>query len=355
MIVKRKPKPLLILVLISVFLIIIGGLWLFLCGPVNSFDHDIVEVEISSGTSTKQISSILKEKNLIRSKVLFGVYVKMNQVSSLKAGTYQFRRDMSLSKIISNLEKGSKYNPHLVVLTFQEGKRITDYAKIIEVGTNHTYDEVIAIFKDKEYMRQLISKYWFLTDAILNDNIYYPLEGYLAPDTYHFDHKDVEIKTIIETMLDENDKKLLPYKDAMINGVHDFVTMASIVELEGTNTEKRKMIVGIFENRLHSGMNMGSDVTTYYGLQADMTKDLSSEQFLSDNPYNTRSTKMIGKLPVGPICAPSISSIEASVHPTDNDYLFFVADKHGNIYYTRTNKEHDQKVAEIKAKGDWIW
>ena len=86
-----------------------------------------------------------------------------------------------------------------------------------------------------------------------------------------------------------------------------------------------------------------------------MNKDLSSEEFLRDNPYNTRSVNMIGKMPVGPICSSSLSSIEASLNPTDSDYLFFVADKNGKIYYTRTNKEHDQKIAEIKEKGDWIW
>ena len=132
------------------------------------------------------------------------------------------------------------------------------------------------------------------------------------------------------------------------------MTMASIVELEGTNSENRKMIVGIFENRLNSGMNLGSDVTTYYGLQAAMTSDLTSEQFNTSNPYNTR-VGMIGKMPVGPICNPSLSSIEASINPTKSDYLFFVADKNGNIYYTKTNKEHEKKVQEIKDKGDWIW
>ena len=73
------------------------------------------------------------------------------------------------------------------------------------------------------------------------------------------------------------------------------------------------------------------------------------------NGYNTRSTTMIGKMPVGPICNPDVSSIEASINPTDNDYLFFVADKNGKIYYSKTMKEHEAKIAEIKQKGDWIW
>jgi UPF0755 protein len=100
---------------------------------------------------------------------------------------------------------------------------------------------------------------------------------------------------------------------------------------------------------------MGSDVTTYYALQRPMTSDLTTKQFATVNPYNTRSTTMIGKLPIGPISNPSDESIEATLHYTDNDYLFFVADKNGKIYYTKTNREHEAKIAEIKANGDWIW
>ena len=133
------------------------------------------------------------------------------------------------------------------------------------------------------------------------------------------------------------------------------MTMASIVELEGTNSENRKMIVGVFNNRLNSGYNMGSDVTTYYGLQVPMTKDLTTAQFNTVNKYNTRTNAMIGKLPISPISTPSLSSIDATLHPTNNNYLFFVADKNGKIYYSRTNSEHDAKIAEIKRNGDWIW
>lgn len=353
---KKKPKPLMIfLFIVAGVLILMGVVWLFLASPVRPLSKEIVEVEIKNGTSTMEISNILKKKKLIHSKVLFGVYIKLNRVSSLKAGTYKFRKNMSLAEIVDTLEKGSTYNPDMVKLVFKEGERITDYAKVIDKHTNNSYDEVISVFKDKEYMQELIAKYWFLGNEILDPNIYYPLEGYLAPDTYHFDNKDVEIKDIIETMLDENKKKLEPYKDSLGTEIHKYLTMASIVELEGTNSDNRKMIVTVFNNRLSSGMNLGSDVTTYYGLQVAMTSDLTSEQFASANAYNTRSTTMIGKMPVGPICNPDILSIEASINPTDNDYLFFVADKNGKIYYSKTMKEHEQKIAEIKQKGDWIW
>lgn len=352
---KRRTKPAFKLLLVAFLLIIMGCSLLFIISPVDSDDKSVVDVEIKSGVGIKGIASILKEKDLIHSKYMFVLYTKFYKINNLKAAKYQLSRDMSLSDIIKRLQEGSNYNPDLVKITFKEGTRITSYAKAIANNTNNSYEEVINKFKDREYAKTLIPKYWFLTEQILNEDIYYPLEGYLAPDTYHFENKDVEVDDIISTLLSESERKLEPYKDKMISNPHNYITMASIVELEGTNTENRKMIVGVFNNRLNSKMNLGSDVTTYYGLQADMKNDLESKDFSSENGYNTRSNKMIGKMPVGPICSPSLSSIEASINPTDNDYLFFVADKYGNIYYTKTISEHEAKVKEIKAKGDWIF
>ena len=352
---KVRIKPIFFIIVLAFLLIIAGGVWLFLASPVNSNDTKDIEIEVKSGESVTKIGKTLKNNDLIRSELLFKVYVKVYKVNSLKASTYKLNRSMNLGEIVSTLEKGSNYNPNMIKLTFKEGERITKYAKVISDNTNNSYDDVINTIKDKEYLNELISKYWFLTDEILNENIYYPLEGYLMPETYHFDNKDVTVKEIINRMLDETEKNLEPYKSTMNGNAHYYMTMASIVELEGTNTENRKVIVGIFKNRLSSGFNMGSDVTTYYGLQVPMNQDLTTEQFASVNAYNTRSTTMIGKMPVGPICNPSKSSIEASVNPTQTDYMFFVADKHGKIYYTKTNAEHEKKIKEIKDNGDWIW
>lgn len=352
---KVRIKPIFFIIVLAFLLIVAGGVWIFLASPVNSNDTKDIEIEVKSGESVTKIGKTLKNNDLIRSELLFKVYVKVYKVNSLKASTYKLNRSMNLGEIVSTLEKGSNYNPNMIKLTFKEGERITKYAKVISDNTNNSYDDVINTMKDKEYLNELITKYWFLTDDILNENIYYPLEGYLMPETYHFDNKDVTIKEIINRMLDETEKNLEPYKSTMNGNAHYYMTMASIVELEGTNTENRKVIVGIFKNRLSSGFNMGSDVTTYYGLQVPMTEDLTTEQFASVNAYNTRSTTMIGKMPVGPICNPSKSSIEASVNPTQTDYMFFVADKHGKIYYTKTNAEHEKKIKEIKDNGDWIW
>ena len=352
---KFKPKPLLI-VLIAIVVIIVSSImtFLYLISPVDRKDNEEVKVVIEKGTTGSQIGETLKEQRIIKSKLLFKVYLKIYKVDNLKASTYRFKRSMSLKEVIKLLEDGYISNDDALKLTFKPGERVTNYAKVISNNTSASYDEVISLMKDKQYITGLINDYWFLTDKILDDNIYYPLEGYLAPDTYFFD-KDVSTKEIIKTLLDEMEGNLEVYKSIMINDPHYYMTMASIVQLEGTNTENRRQIVGVFKNRLASGYNLGSDVTTYYALQVDMKEDLSAAQFATNSPYNTRGANMIGKMPIGPICNPSTSSIEASVNPDQNDYFFFVADKHGNIYFTKTNAEHEKMVAEIKAKGDWIF
>ena len=353
---KRKAKPLLVIIMLIVIILLGAGCyWIIMSSPINKNSDAKIEVVIPNGTTARQIGVILKKKNLIRSELFFNIYIKIHGVNSMKASTYTMSKDMSLDEIIKVLESGNSYNPDVIKITFKEGERITDFSENIAKKTNHTYEEVISIMKNRTYIQTLIPKYWFLTEEILNNQIYYPLEGYLAPNTYEFTNKEVTVETIIETMLEQTNKILSKYKDNMTQSVHYYLTMASITELEGTNSENKKEIVGVFQNRLQLGMNLGSDVTTYYALQLPMTSDLTREQFSTANPYNTRSTTMYGKMPIGPIANPSEESIDAAINPTLTDCYFFVADKYGRIYFTRTNAEHDAKVREIKAKGDWIW
>lgn len=330
------------------------GLYQYQVSPTDKSSNAKVEVVIKQGMSTSQIASLLKKKYLIRDEFFFKVYMKLNRRDSIKASTYYLSKNMSLDNIVSLLEKGASNTD--ISITFKEGKTIKDYAKVLSETTNISEDEFLTKMKDKTYLTSLIKSYWFLTDAILDSNIYYGLEGYLAPDTYNFKDKDVTVEEVIKTLLDQEEKNLSPYKDTLSKmNVHEVLTLASISELEGLKDTDRKLIVGVFQNRLSKGMNLGSDVTTYYAFNQAMDKDLTSEMFNTYNPYNTRSSEMAGKLPVGPICNPSKESILASINPTKSDYYYFVADKNGNVYYTKTSSEHSAKVKELKEKGDWIW
>lgn len=330
------------------------GFYQYEISPTDKKSTATYEVVVKQGMSTSEIADLLKKKNLIRNSFFFKVYMKLNRKQTIKAATYDLKKSMDLDTIISLLEVGKANDD--ISITFKEGKTIKDYAKVLSTNTNISEEDFLAKMKDKTYLTSLINSYWFLTDTILNDDIYYGLEGYLAPDTYNFKDKDVSIEEVVKTLLDQEETNLEPYKNKVNKAnIHDILTLASMAELEGVKEKDRKMIVGVFQNRLSKNMNLGSDVTTYYAFSEDMTKDLTSEMFNTYNPYNTRSSQMAGKLPVGPICNPSKSSIEASINPTSSDYYYFVADKNGNVYYTKTSSEHSAKVKELKDKGDWIW
>lgn len=330
------------------------GFYQYEISPTDKKSTATYEVVVKQGMSTSEIADLLKKKNLIRNSFFFKVYMKLNRKQTIKAATYDLKKSMDLDTIISLLEVGKANDD--ISITFKEGKTIKDYAKVLSTNTNISEEDFLAKMKDKTYLTSLINSYWFLTDTILNDDIYYGLEGYLAPDTYNFKDKDVSIEEVVKTLLDQEETNLEPYKNKVNKAnIHDILTLASMAELEGVKEKDRKMIVGVFQNRLSKNMNLGSDVTTYYAFSEDMTNDLTSEMFNTYNPYNTRSSQMAGKLPVGPICNPSKSSIEASINPTSSDYYYFVADKNGNVYYTKTSSEHSAKVKELKDKGDWIW
>lgn len=353
----RKARILAIIcTILGILLIITFATYQYQVSPVDKSSKADIEVIIENGMSTDEIASLLEEKGLIRNSFFFKVYLRLNNVSSLKASTYLLQKNMSLAEIASTLETGSTYNPDAIRITFPEGQRITHYATILEENTNISAEAFLAKMKDQTYLQTLIANYWFLTEDILDSNIYYGLEGYLAPDTYEFANKDVTIEEVVSALLDQEAINLEPYKTALsTTNIHDTLTLASIAELEGVTEEDRKLIVGVFQNRLAQNMNLGSDVTTYYAFSEEMDQDLTSSMFNTYNPYNTRSAQMAGQLPVGPICNPSVESVEASLYPTVSDNLYFVADKNGKIYYTKTRQEHEAKVEEIKEAGDWIW
>ena len=158
-------------------------------------------------------------------------------------------------------------------------------------------------------------------------------------------------------MLDNMEEKLEPYKTQIASSnynIHQLLTLASIVELEAARSDDRNGVAGVFYNRLKAGWSLGSDVTTYYAIQIDMNeRDLYQNELESYNAYNTRSSQMTGKLPVGPICIPSKESIAAAINPKNHDYFYFVADKNKKTYFSKTGTEHNNIVAKLKKEKLW--
>lgn len=356
---RLKPKIKQKLILLGILFIIVGITFFtyqITFKPVSNKDEK-VDIIVKKGTTFLSLADQLKENRIIRSKMAYKIYIKTHEINKLHEGKYTLNRNMTIKEIVNELNKASKINPNSVVITFKEGINMRKIIDLITTNTNHTEEEIKNLLKDQNYLNELIHNYWFLTEEIKNPNIYYALEGYLFPDTYEFTDKNVEIKEIFKTMLDHMNKKLEPYQDILKNQpytVHQILTLASIVELEASFSDDRNGVAGVFYNRLNRKWSLGSDVTTYYALQIDLNeRDLYQSELEEYNPYNTRSPKMAGKLPVGPICIPSIESIEAAIKPSKHEYLYFVADKYKKTYFASTASEHDRNIAKLKKENLW--
>ena len=211
-----KKNKILIISLIIIFIIVISiiGIIVFYnisLKPVSSTSEDVT-VTIEKGATANSIATELKKNNLINNDTVFKIYVKLNNISGMKAGTYKLNKTMSVSDIIAALKEGSDYNPDAINITFLEGKNMRWIAKTIAANTNNTENDVYSTLKDETYLNTLINKYWFVTSDIKNADIYYSLEGYLFPDTYNFNNKSVTVQTIFNSMLDRMETKLEPYK-----------------------------------------------------------------------------------------------------------------------------------------------
>ena len=359
-----RKKLLIVIAIVSFFVLagIVGGLVFYNDGISAVEKHrskdeiEPVSFVVEPGQTTKDVINSLYDSGLIKNKYAGYAFVKIHNKYVLQAGVYDLNTGMSLEEIMTKISSGDVVDNSISV-TFVEGKRLTYYVSVIHEKFGYSEEEIYQVLNDKEYLQYLINKYWFLTDEILNDRLYYALEGYLSPNTYYFD-KDASVKVIIERLLDTTGIELKKYQSEIENSkftVHELLTLSSIVELEGGNSNDRKGVAGVFYNRLNNGWSLGSDVTTYYGAKVDMAeRDLYIDEINDVNAYNTRVPQMAGKLPVGPICNPSIESIEATIEPKEHSYFYFVADKTGKTYFTSSQAEHESKIAELKRNGLWF-
>lgn len=348
---KKKNKKKLIIVISSILglIILLIVIFMFLLSPVGRSNKPI-KFEIQKGEKTQVIVGNLKSAGLIRSKYASLVYMVITNNKNMQAGTYELSKDMSSKEIIKAINNGDikEIKRASVKITFKEGTTLKNYIKQISEETNINYDDAIKKVNDEAFLKGLIADYWFLTTDILNKDIYYALEGYLFPNSYEF-YKETTIEEVIKKILNETKKKLDPLKEEIDNNtysIHELLTIASIAEKEANSYDDRTKVTQVIYKRLDMNMALGMDVTSYYGVQKEMTETITKLDLSDKNPYNTRVTSFIG-LPVGPICNPSIESIKASLNPADTSYVYFVADVlTGNVYFATDEKGFNELVAK---------
>lgn len=344
---NTKFKSILIVVVV-LFVLITGGLLVFLSGlgPVDNKNEEPVTVNIPSGSGSSYIVEILDENGLVKNKTFAKIHARIGGYNSLQANTYIFTKSMSVPEMFKAINTGDFDYLSKEKLTIREGLTIPQVADAVAAEMPFSREEILGKWSDRAYLKQLIDEYWFLTDDILNEDIKYPLEGYLYPETYFITEENPSIESLTTMMLDMMDKQLSEIKSELEKNkysIHEILTLSSIVEKESSNvSEAMPEVAGVFFNRLNKGISLGSDVTVNYIFEKDGV-ELTMSQLNSDNKYNTR--KFTG-LPPGPICLVNIKAIDSVLNYKDTDYMFFYATPEGEIIFSKTVDEHNKAVEE---------
>ena len=320
---------------------------------VNHQKTETVQVTIPIGSSSKDIARLLKSQGLIKNADIFSFYMKAKSVNGLQAGHYDLSPSMDADTIIATLQKGGKPIEVDVdtKLTVVEGMQLEQIAQMVEENTPIKAADFLATANDASFIEELKSQYPSLISGLDGvEGLKYKLEGYLYPATYDY-IAGTNVKDLIKQMVGKMNLEYQKLKEDMGNtslSFHQILTLASIIEKEGVTDEDRKLISGVFYNRMNNEMPLQSDITVLYAL-GEHKELVTIKDTEVDSPYNLYKHTGLGP---GPYNSPSLSAIQAAIYPTASDYFYFVADiETGNVYYATTLEEHEALVAKYVNKN----
>ncbi|HDQ16627.1 MAG TPA: endolytic transglycosylase MltG [Candidatus Vogelbacteria bacterium] len=304
-----------ILLMIGIFFVLIFTLIvifykIFLSSP-SSFIPDTI-INIETGKNINQIFSLLEEKNIIRDKRIAKVILYLKQDKIIPAGYYHFPKRISVIEVVDRLRHGD-YGQEKKRVTIPEGLNVRQIVEILAHNLdNFSKEEFISLTEGKE--------------------------GFLFPDTYFF-FPQATSEDIIKAMEDNFERQTIELKEETLRqgkNWREIVIIASLIELEASQAEARRMISDIIWRRLKINMPLQIDAVFPY-IMGKNTFELTLEDLQYDSPYNTYRYR---GLPPGAIANPSLDSLEATLYPIPNEYWYYLSDKEGNMHYTITHDEH---------------
>ncbi len=353
---RKKRVPVLrwiILGIVVVLLILLGAIgWHFYDSlqPIQK-DSEEVAFTVADGDTVSSVCAKLEQAGVIKDAKVSYYYARYKKLGNLIAGDYTIDKSWNTEQILTYLSDEKNTEQEFVTLTVIEGDWAKHIAQKASEITNVSYDDLINLWNNREWIESVMPEYPFLTDEIFSEDARIYLEGYLAPSTYYLDPK-MSAEEITRKMLDETLVNYNEFKDRIDESdytIHQIFTLASIVQYEGGGSEEDlRTIAGVFYNRLNIDMPLQSSVTVCYAIDYDKDNDTwQACEFNSDfdSPYNTY---LHYGLPPGPIENPGKTVLNAVLNPIESDYYFFMADVYGDgtIYYARTLDEHNANVAK---------
>jgi UPF0755 protein len=296
---------------------------------------------------TQTIAQELESIGVIRSSLALRVWLQWQSLrggdsAALKSGTYDFATNQSLQEVVAQLKVAKSLE---VKFTVPEGWSIAQMGELFEKLEFFTAKDFVAATQRVAQRRRA-----WLPDDIPS------LEGYLFPDTYQILPSEATPDHIIDLMLDRFEQVAIPiYKESQAGkpklktSLKDWVTLSSIVEKEAVIESERRIISGVFWNRLRKNMRLESDPTVEYGLNIKQTPEnpLTLEQVRTASPYNTYLNE---GLPPGAIASVGLASLKATLDPAATEYLFFVAKYDGSHVFSKNLEDHERALTAIDKK-----
>ncbi|HEL2079421.1 TPA: endolytic transglycosylase MltG [Streptococcus suis] len=332
--------------------------------PVNAKATETIQVEIPEGSSTLEIGKILVDNKLIKNATIFNYYSKIKRYNNFQSGFYNLKQNMSVDDIAKALQESGTPTAQKEAagkVLIVEGYTLTQIAQAITDNTNtkdkndktpFTAEQFMATVTNQDFINRMVATYpkLFASLPAADSGVIYQLEGYLFPAVYEYSD-ETTIEELVEQMIAAMDNRLQPYYETITAKnltVNEVLTLASLVEKEGSTDEDRRNIASVFFNRLNAAMPLQSNIAILYaqgklGQETTLAEDAAIDTSI-ESPYNIYWTP--GLMP-GPVDSPSLSAIEAVINANTTDYLYFVADvTTGNVYFTNNIDEHNQNVAK---------
>ncbi|MCK4026463.1 endolytic transglycosylase MltG [Streptococcus iners] len=363
---KRIVSVIMSIVVLAVLITgITGFIWIkSSLAPVDTKATEAVQVEIPEGSTTLDIGKILVENKLIKNATVFNYYSKIKSYNNFQSGFYNLKQTMSVDDIAKALQESgtptAQKEPAGKILIV-EGYTLTQISQAITNNTQtedkndktpFTSEAFMATVTNTDFINRMVAAYpqLFASLPATDSGVMYQLEGYLFPAVYEYT-EETTMEELVEQMIAAMDARLQPYYETIASKnltVNEVLTLASLVEKEGSTDEDRRNIASVFFNRINSGMPLQSNIAILYaqgklGQETTLAEDAGIDTNI-DSPYNIYWKA--GLMP-GPVDSPSVSAIEAVINANTTDYLYFVADvTTGTVYYAKTIEEHDQNVAK---------
>jgi len=295
-----------------------------------------VDVTVSPGEGLGQLAGTLASKGVIRSLLIFKIWLRSQPSVVLQAGTYKFNVDSPYSQVISTVSRG----PILDKLVVPDGLTLAQIAARVGKLPGHNAAHFLQVANSGQVRSP------FEPSAVNS------LEGLLYPDTYSFDPStsDSAILTMMsDAFVTEAHKLGLTPQSKVDNlSAYQIVILASLIEKEAIYPGDGNKVARVIINRLSQHMKLQLDSTVVYALGNTITH-LSLADLNVQSPYNTY---LNFGLPPTPIAVPSESAIQAALAPAKGNWLYYVVvQKSGQEAFSLTYAEQLANEQLAKSRG----